>query len=239
MYRILLPLLFSTLAVAQVDTNTTSPIDVTLRLQAIYQTGNLSQYGGQAFGAVTHTSHGAITTLKSNFNHVTVNDFNIINDSWNFLRYERVTQGRLYPVTLIYLGAAKSFGIKRGLVASMGAGWKTPRVLEKPFLDVNFTIGYANMRYHEQVGINEPTSNLSISASVPVNSKGMFISWNGESYMTLSNSYSGLQNNLSLNAPIGKKTFLNISHQTIFNDHVDSGKQKTNTQLLLGIMIKP
>lgn len=207
--------------------------------RGMFQTGNLEQYGGNAIAKLSLENSKWYGGVSMSYNHVTVHRNNIINDAWSYLVLKRSPLKSFYPLTMVYSGFAKSFGIKRAIVTGIGGGWNIIRKAPKKFLELNIIGGYGDFNYRQTTAVKEALINVFVLGNTTlikdkINGRlefhGYYAPWN--------NTFFGFQQEVVLAFPIYKSWSITASHLMIYSQTVDVGKMQMNTMSLLGIQFK-
>ncbi len=209
-----------------------------VNIQAMLQSGNLNQFGGNIVGKFRVGNKRFDLGLSGNYNHVTVNGFNIINDSWNYSTLKFLQQRRLYPMTMVYYGFGKSFGIRSASVAGVGGGLNISRASPQKYLSLNLVAGYMAFRFEQQMPQEGFVGNLYATGNTIFKDK-LEVNWELHGYYApIEADAYGISNFLRLMVPLSKELSLTISNQLIYNQRVELGREQLNSITMLGLGLK-
>lgn len=207
-----------------------------VNLQAMLQTGNLEQFGGNTVASFSVNNTKFYTAGSFSYNYMNVNGFAILNDSWNYMLIRAVPKKVIHPAAMGYYGFAKTFGIEEAFVAGGGIGANLINQSPRKFLQTNLIAGYLTFKYEEGYTEQGSAVNSFIEGNSPLLNNKMEINWKFHGYVSPgSNGIFGFQNNLRLSIPFSKSLSVTISEQMIYNNEVPVFREQFNTMTLFGV----
>ena len=214
-------------------------VKLEFQLQARLQSGNLNQYGGNV-GMKLGIQHSKWNTeLSASYTYITVEDFNSINDSWNFLSIRKGHNNRFYPTALTYYGFAKSFGIDQSVAQELGVGVNLVNKSKHDYLRFNALAGYMEFDYQSISTVSTSTINTFVQANSRIVEDKLVLHWELHAYNALKNStFYGFQNKVLIGFPVSKRLMITLTSQQIYNQTVDVGKKQLNTLSLFGVQLR-
>lgn len=218
----------------------TLKLNATFNVLGRYQSGNLNEIGGAAVARVSLMNSKWYTRVSGSYNYVEIEKYTVMNDFWSsgLLKYQHTK--RIYPITMVYAGFAKSFGIDEAYVAGVGAGVNIVQKSASQYLNINLIGGYSTFNYVNVTDVNDLVTNIFISSNTTLFKSKAEINWefHGFYHPTSTIDITGIQNNIRLALPLSKAIKFTLTHQYLYNSYVDVGISKSNSLLLFGLMIK-
>jgi len=214
----------------------TLKIHGSFNLQGMLQSGNLNQIGGNThLNAEVYNSKWSFS-VSGSYNYVAVQEINVINDLWTYSVLKYAHKKRFYPVTMGYYGFAKSFGIKKSVVAGGGYGLNLIQKEQNFNLQVNLLAGYLNTVFLVNEPLNKPVLLSFIKGNFPLIRNKLSLNWEFHSYNSFQkNDIYGFQNTLRWMIPITTKLNIIVSNFIVYTNTTDVNKKPLNTSNLLGV----
>lgn len=210
-----------------------------INLQTMMQSGNLNQYGGNMVAKLALSNEHIYTGYSLNYNHVTVEEHNIIDDSWNYGLFRYHHKKTLYPLVMGYHGFAKSFGIDRATVLGLGGGLNIFQRSPIKYLRINLIGAHMLFDYQINPTLEGIGVNVFIEGNTTLFKSDLNLNWEFHAYENFElTDFYGLQNSLRLSAPISNGLSVTIGHLAVYSEQVDFERKRFNTTGLVGISYK-
>ncbi len=210
-----------------------------VNFQTMLQSGNLNQYGGNLNAQLALSNKRIKMQYALSYNYVTVEEFNIIDDSWNYALFKYDHNKLLYPLVMGYHGFAKSFGIDRASVVGAGAGLNIFNRSQFTYLRVNAMLAHLWFDYDINPTIRGTGVNVFVEGNTSISKLPIHLNWEFHAYQHIeqSNVY-GFQNTIRLSIPVSKKLSITISQMLVYSEQVDVDRKRFNTTSLMGLALK-
>ena len=209
-------------------------------LQGRQQSGNLNQIGGMALVKGSLMNSKWYTGVSGSYNYVEVEEFNAVNDFWSsgLVKYKHLKT--VYPLAMVYVGFAKSFGIDEAYVGGIGGGVNIIQKSPNQYFNINVIGGYSTFNYAQVSDVNDLVTNVFIASNTNLFKNKAEINWELHAFYFPKSKIDilGIQNNIRLSLPLTRTIRFTLTHQYLFNSYVDSEISKENSMLLFGVSIK-
>jgi hypothetical protein len=227
-------LIFTLQIFAQDSTITYFEIGINGRMQ----TGNLNQFGVQPTLRHSIFNSKISNDFQANYQYMTVEGFNLINDFWTKDIFKINPNRKFYPMAMAIFGTAKSYLIENSFNVGAGVGYNVVSKSPMQFMHLHLFGGYMYFKYQDEEAFESPTVGTNISSAFPIKNKATVI-WELDTYHPIYGlDFWGFNNQLILQFQITKHISFNLIHNTIFNNTTTTNIQKWNTTTMFGIQYR-
>ena len=225
----------NTEVIAQKDSLNTT---VELGIRGRWQTGNLNQFGANPSLRMVFSKPTFNTEIQSNYQYLKVNGFVAVSDLWTNGIYRFQPEKKFFPMATSVFGFAKSYKIEHSIMAGAGVGLNVFRKSIGNYFQIHVFGGYLNLEFENGPTASTPSLGAFIKSSFSIIQQ-LRINWELQTYNPLIDTeFWGANNLLLLHFQVSKVLFLNISHQTIFNNKTISDIKKVNTLMMFGVQLR-
>lgn len=210
-------------------------VNAELGIRGRWQTGNLNQLGLNPDARLLLSNTKIALDFRASYQYLRVERFTAISDFWTSGLISYTPTRRFFPILAGYYGFAKSYKIDQSLFVGTGAGSNIINKSNRSFLQIHAFVGYFQFEFEEQDIHSTFAIGSIMKAAIPLG-KPFHITWQLDTYhATFDSDLWGASNVIMINYQISKKLFLNLSHNTIFNNQSATNIKKVNTLMMFGI----
>ncbi len=232
---LLLLSLITLTSTAQKDTLKTS---LQIGVMGQWQKGNLEQLSVMPNGTLKLYNKKVYTELSANYNYLLLGEFNPVNDFWLSGIAQLKPYQRFFPAIQLVNGFARSYRIDQSNFNSIGGGINLINNQPNKYLQFHVTAGYLHFKFAGVAPHSTFALGTSLRSSFPL-SEQVNLNWSFSTYHSGTDTeFWGGEHLLKLNVMLSKNLFLNVLHQTYYQNKEIPDTKKTTAILQFGISYK-